>query len=236
MRLLASFAAVAAALASAEILAPADITTMQETFDHIFTGIDNMVVNINKFKAEDAAGVQAIIGDSNIITKAINDGTAKIKKSQAMALPDLLAILGPVMVMENKVGEVVDALSARKADLEKVGASKAVLQELVAEKAAADGLVAAILANLPMSSVVGVVAKPIAAMITNRLDKGVKEWGGTSAPAAAAPPRAKGTGGRGGLLGGLVEGLLGGKGPAVPPMEFTERFLQELKKESETRG
>jgi len=235
MRLSFAVAAFAATLATADVLVAADLTTMQETFDHLFTGMDFLVAKVVNFNPDDKAAIEGIVSDANMIERAILDGTAKMKKSQTMTLPDLLNILGPVMVMENKVGEIVDTLSTRKADLKKAGAEKQVLDALVKEKIAADGLVTAILANLPMASVVGTVARPIAAMITDRLDKGIIEWGGTpgqkSADAAAAAPKPKGSGWGStfGLKGFSVE-------HAVSPVEFTQRFMQELKNEAEARG
>jgi hypothetical protein len=185
-----------------ESLVSQDMTTMQETFDRIFTGIDNMLVDVNGFKG-DEAGIATIIADSNVIEKFITEGTQKVKKSPSMTIPDILTILGPVMVMQDKVGEIVTTLSKKKVELEKAGAAPKILDALRREKAAADGLVSVIISSLPMSSVVGIVANPIAKTITDRLEAGIKEWGGSSSTASKGNPRPKGKGSGGPSVMGL---------------------------------
>jgi len=174
---LAASAAIASPIQDAtyEFQAHQDMISMMETFDHVFTGIDTLVVDTNAF-AGDKAGVDKIMVDANVVQKAIQAGTAKIKASKAMSIADLINILGPVTVMENKVGEIVDTLAKKKPELEKAGASAQILDALQREKVAADDLVKAITANLPMPSLTGTVAGPIAATITNQLIRGIKQW------------------------------------------------------------
>jgi hypothetical protein len=186
---LATFAALTVPL-NAETLAALDMISMSETFDHIFTGIDNMISDVQKYTGG-AAGVATIVSDSDAIAGFIKTGTAKIKSTPSMGIPDLVTILGPVTVMESKVGEVVESLSKKKTLLESAGASKTILDELTKQKFAADGLVAAILAGLPMSALVSPIAGPIAKTITDRLDKGIVEWGGRAGQKA---PKAAGKG------------------------------------------
>jgi hypothetical protein len=179
-----------------------DMQSMQAIFDQIFTGIDKTVLDIKAYNG-DAAGLAAIVTDTNGIQASLNAGAATMKKSAAMSLPDILNILGPVSVMENKVGEVVDTLSKRKADFEKAGASATILEQLTKLKIAADVLVPSITGNLPMQAIVGPFAGPIAKTITDRLNKGYVEWGGQPIAAAApkgqtAPKAAKGKGAKGG--------------------------------------
>jgi hypothetical protein len=195
---LATFAALALPL-NAEILSTLDMISMSETFDHIFTGIDKMISDVESYKGG-AAGVAIIVADSAAIQRSIESGTAKIRRTPAMGIPDLLTILGPVQVMQSKVGEIVDSLSKKKPELEKAGAAKTILDELTKEKFAADGLVSAIIAGLPLATIVGPVAGPIAKTITDRLDKGIVEWGGRAGQTAkgSAPksaPKGKGWGG-----------------------------------------
>jgi len=119
-----------------------------------------------------------IVSDANNVEKAIKAGAAKMSSSKQMTIPDLLNILGPVTVMESRVGEIIDTLSKQKTSIEKVGGGPKILAALQAEKAAADTLVSAIVKNLPLSALVGPIAGPIAATITNQLVRGIKEWGG----------------------------------------------------------
>lgn len=70
----------------------------------------------------------------------------------------------------------MDALGKQKVAITKAGGKDKIKVALQAEKDAADGLVASIKANLPLQSVTGPVAGPIAATITNELIRGVKEW------------------------------------------------------------
>jgi hypothetical protein len=191
--LLAGLASVAFA-AQAETQAALDLQAMAASFDKIFAGIDSIVVKVTDFK--DASAMSGIVSDFALIDSALTDGAAGIKKSKSMAIPELLNIFGPVFVMQSKVTEVISVLSSRKAMLEGAGAKETILSELQKTKQAADGLVDAIKANLPLPSITGIVAGPIAATITDVLTKGIKEWGGeplakagTTPPKQAAPPK-----------------------------------------------
>jgi hypothetical protein len=193
--LIASLVSVAFA-AEAETMRAADLQSMAASFDHIFTGIDTILGNVQKFTAP--SGLPDIVTNFAAIDKAITEGAALIKKSKGMSIPDLLNILGPVFVMQDKVAEVVQTLSSKKAVFEGAGAKDTIVSELIKTKAAADGLVSAITGNLPLPSITGLVAGPIAATITDVLAKGIKEWGGevpgkaAAAPKSAAPPKATG--------------------------------------------
>lgn len=153
-------------------LAMIDLT---ETFDHIFTALDTMTININGFKG-DAAGVDLILSDAAVVQKAIAKGAAQIKASPSMTIPDIINILGPVTVMQSQVGGIVDTLSKQKVAITTAGGKDKIRAALQAEKDAADGLVTSIKANLPLPALTGPVAGPIAATITNELIRGIKEW------------------------------------------------------------
>jgi hypothetical protein len=148
---------------------------MTETFDHIFTALDSMTVDINAFKG-DMAGVDLIVADAQVAQKAISKGAAQIKASPSMTIPDIINILGPVTVMQSRVAEIVDTLSKQKVAITKAGGKDKIKAALQAEKDAADGLVTSIKGNLPMPALTGPVAGPIAATITNELVRGLKEW------------------------------------------------------------
>jgi hypothetical protein len=177
--LIAGFAAIALAAPAqqmtSEYLGHLAMIDMTETFDHIFTALDGMVADINAFKG-DMAGVDLIVADAAIVQKAITKGAAQIKASPAMTIPDIVNILGPVTVMQSRVGEIVDTLSKQKVSITKAGGKNKIKAALQGEKDAADGLVNSIKANLPLPAITGPVAGPIAATITNELVRGLKEW------------------------------------------------------------
>jgi hypothetical protein len=182
----------AAFAAEAETQASLDLQAMAASFDKIFAGIDSIVQTVNNFK--DASTTQEMVLNFAAINQALTEGAAGIKKSKSMSIPELLNIFGPVGVMQDKVSGVVSILSSKKAMLEGAGAKATVVSELQKTKQAADGLVDAIKANLPLPSLTGIVAGPIAATITDVLAKGIKEWGGEplakgTAPKAAAQPK-----------------------------------------------
>ena len=169
---------------SSSPLTPFDLPTVTGTFDKIQSSIDKMVSDINAFTG-DKASMTGIVADSADIQKVIEEGVTKIKASPAMGLMDAIGILAPVTTLGNKVDEIVNALASKKTDLEKINATPAVLSELRKQRLVADKLSAAILANLPMPALLGSIAKPIAKQITDKLDAGIKQWGGEP-PAAAA--------------------------------------------------
>jgi hypothetical protein len=194
----------------AGFLAPMDMPTVQSTFDKITAGINKMVASVNAFDG-DAAKLDPILADAAAIAKDVSDGARTIKGSPAMGIADVLGILGPTMSMQQKVQEIVNALNAKKAEIEKAGAVPRVVEELTKQRLAADELSASILGNLPFSSFLAPIAGPIAAGITAALDQGIVGFGGTpppqptagaAAPAAAPAPKAsapaKGKGGKGG--------------------------------------
>ncbi|KAF2428040.1 hypothetical protein EJ08DRAFT_651130 [Tothia fuscella] len=172
-----------------------DLQAMAASFDKIFIGIDSILLVVNK--VADKAGVDEIVSGFAVIDKAIAEGAASIKKSAGMSIAELLNILGPVGVMQDKVAEVVKTLSSKKTALEGLGAKETIVTELQKTKTTADDLVNAIKGNLPLSAITGPFAGPIAATITDELVKGIREWGGEvagPAPKAAAQPRpAKGS-------------------------------------------
>jgi hypothetical protein len=169
--------------------APNDMIAMQQIFDKIFTAVEKTTEHVRAFTGEPAQ-LQTFVADSAAIQAILNEGTARMKKSVGMGIPDILTILGPVGVMESEVAEVVDALKRKKAEIEKISASKTVIEELTKLRVAADNLISAIIGNLPLSSVVGIVAGPIAKQITNRLDGGIKAFGGEIPAGPPPPPKA----------------------------------------------
>jgi len=177
--LIAGFAALALAAPiqqmTSEYLGHLAMIDMTETFDHIFTGLDGMNVDIVNFKG-DAAGIDLIVADAAHVQKAIAKGAAQIKASPSMTIPDIINILGPVTVMQSQVGGIVDQLSKQKVAITKAGGKEKIKAALQSEKDAADGLVNSIKANLPLPALTGPVAGPIAATITNELVRGIKEW------------------------------------------------------------
>jgi len=152
-----------------------DMQSMQEAFDNIFTGIDNMVMALNSFKG-DPAGVARIVADNDAIRNAISVGTTKIKASPSMAILDILHIGGPLFVMENKISELMESLHSRKALLNKADAEKTILEELQKDKTALDIFFDVVTNNLPIPGLIGTISGPIWKLITNKLDVGIKEW------------------------------------------------------------
>jgi hypothetical protein len=154
-----------------------DMQAMQEAFDHIFTGIDNMVISLNSFNGG-PSGVAKIVADSSALRNAISLGTTKVKASPGMAIVDMIHIGGPLFVMESKISELIESLRSRKAELDKAGAGGTILGELQKDKTAVDALTNAVNKNLPLQGFIGIIANPIGKIITNKLDVGIKEWGG----------------------------------------------------------
>jgi Hydrophobic surface binding protein A len=154
-----------------------DMQAMQEAFDHIFTGIDNMVISLNSFNGG-PAGIAKIVADNTALRNAISLGATKVKASPGMAIVDIIHIGGPLFVMENKISELVESLRSRKAELDKAGAGGTILGELQKDKTAMDALTNAVNKNLPLQGIIDIIANPIGKIITNKLDVGIKEWGG----------------------------------------------------------
>ncbi|KAF2664917.1 hypothetical protein BT63DRAFT_79601 [Microthyrium microscopicum] len=217
------------ALTNAAALAPMDMTTMQVVFDHIFTGLDKLTEDTRSYTGG-ADGVKKIVSDANAVQATVMDGINKVKASKGMYIVDIATILGPVGVMESQVHEAVDIIKSKKKELQAANADKDILGLLTQLRSSAGGLVDVILAGLPLSSIVGLVARPIANTILTRIDEGIKEWGGTpgaaanppvgsapkataaAAPKAAATPKASGTAA---APKGILGGLFGGKGSAA---------------------
>jgi hypothetical protein len=217
-----------AAPAQQDLQAAQDLQGMAKAFDLVFSGIDVLNAEVEKFSGP--ADTAKIVAANDKIATALTASANELVKSATIAVPDLLNIFGPVFVMENRVGEVVDTLGKNKDKLKAGNAP--VVEMLTKDRLAADTLVKAVVSNLPLQFVTSSIAGPIAALITTRLDKGITEWGGAppaanSGPAPAADPNASS-----GLLGGLTSGigsLLGGlkgspakgssapKGTAAPP-------------------
>jgi hypothetical protein len=154
-----------------------DMQAMQEAFDHIFTGIDNMVTSLNSFNGS-SAGVAKIVADNAALRTAINLGTTKVEASPGMAITDVIHIGGPLFVMENKLSELIESLRSRKVELDRAGAGGTILVELQKDKAAMDALTNAVNKNLPLQGLIGIIANPIGKIVTNKLNVGIKEWGG----------------------------------------------------------
>jgi len=177
-----SFIRLAACLAlvlpiTAATLRTRDIQALSEAFDHVFTGIDRMIVSLNEFKGDDASFARIIASNSELRT-IVNTGTAKVKSSPSMPLQDVIHIGGPLFVMENKIGDLMEALRAQKAVIDKMGAGPKILKELQDDKVAVDLLTATINANLPMPGLLKIVADPIGKLVTKKIDAGITEWGG----------------------------------------------------------
>src|ERR1700761_9605655 len=94
--------AASAVSAAPSVLAPADMPTIQSSFDKIIVGIDKMVGLVNAFDG-DKSKVPIFLAASSAIEKEVSDGAAAIKKSPAMAFADVLNILGPTTLMQTKV-------------------------------------------------------------------------------------------------------------------------------------
>jgi hypothetical protein len=180
MKFVSPFVAIVGSLAftNAATMAPQDMISMQQTFDKLFIGIDKTLVDVRSFNG-DPSGVAKIVSDISELQKITVDGADRMRKSAAMGIPDVLTILGPVGVMENMFGEVINALSKKKVDFIKVGANKQILDAVTNLKTAAEGLGKAVVAGLPLSAITGIIGTPIANLVTAPLDAGVKEWSAT---------------------------------------------------------
>jgi len=157
-------------------MAPLDLVSVTDTFNAIQAGIDKMVANVKAYTGGSAAQVAAIQSDSDNVLKIIRDGTDKVAKSPAMGIADAIGILGPVGTLSSKVDEIINALASKKEVLTKNNLASVVLKDLQDQKNAAEKLVTAILNNLPLPSLLGAIAAPIAKQITDKLDAGAKSW------------------------------------------------------------
>jgi hypothetical protein len=156
-------------------MAPLDLVSVTDTFNAIQAGIDKMVANVKAYTGG-SAQVAAIQSDSDNVLKIIRDGTDKVAKSPAMGIADAIGILGPVGTLSSKVDEIINALASKKEVLTKNNLASVVLKDLQDQKNAAEKLVTAILNNLPLPSLLGAIAAPIAKQITDKLDAGAKSW------------------------------------------------------------
>jgi len=157
-------------------MAPLDLVSVTDTFNAIQAGIDKMVANVKAYTGDSAAQVAAIQSESDNVLKIIRDGTDKVAKSPAMGIADAIGILGPVGTLSSKVDEIINALASKKEVLTKNNLASVVLKDLQDQKNAAEKLVTAILNNLPLPSLLGIIAAPIAKQITDKLDAGAKSW------------------------------------------------------------
>jgi hypothetical protein len=152
-----------------------DLPAVTETFNNIQNGIDKMAQDVRAYKG-DPQQLAVIQSDSDALAQIIDQGTAKIKASPAMGLMDAINILGPVGTLSSKVDDIITALASNKDTFAKMNVNSVVIQDLKQQKAAADKLVTAILANLPIPGLLGIIAGPIAKQITDKLDGGIKQW------------------------------------------------------------
>ena len=152
-----------------------DLATVQQVFNSIMATIDKMVGVVEKFDGSPDQLV-AVQTASEEILKIMDEGTQKIKSSPTMGLMDAINIITPTGTLGGKVDGVIQALGSKKAEFDKLNVSAVVLEQLKAQRASAENLSAAILANLPMPSLLGAIAGPIAKQITNKLDDGIKQW------------------------------------------------------------
>lgn len=175
---LASVAVAAPAMTAAQKAQSAqDLATVQAVFNDVQAGIDVMVQAVKTYTGEPAALASIQSGSDNLM-KIINDGAKKVAASTAMGLADAIGVLGPVSTLGSKVDEIVLALAEKKETFTKLSLQQVVIDDLKAQKGAADELVKAILANLPMPGLLGIIAGPIAKGITDKIDNGIKQWGG----------------------------------------------------------
>ncbi|KAF2665596.1 hypothetical protein BT63DRAFT_69495 [Microthyrium microscopicum] len=160
------------------LMVPADMPTIQENVDKVLSGIDKIIGDIKAYSPE-KKDLTALLADSAAILSALADGTTKIKASPALGVADVLSILTPVGSLDTKVADVASALKDKKADFEKGGQIKDVLDQLQKQYAATIPFSKAITGSLPLPSVLGIIADPIAKGITDKLAGAVTDFGGT---------------------------------------------------------
>jgi len=223
----AGVSAVPMAASNSKSLAHRDLPTVQAAFDKVGAAIDKLIEAVNAFDG-DANKLAVLLESSEAISKMNTEGAGVVQSSPAMGIMDALAIISPTMVIQGKVNGVMKAFRDKKDVLEKAGVKEVVVEQMIKQRHAADDLAGAILGNLPLPSLIGPIAGPIAATITDALNAGITEWGGTPPPApakgaapsspsgggGAAPPAADPLAGLAGLggLGGGSGGGLGGLG------------------------
>jgi Hydrophobic surface binding protein A len=175
-----------------------DLPAVQAVFNSVSASIDKMISQVKEFDG-DTAKMEPILAASTEIMNGLKEGTQKIASSPAMGIADALGILTPVGAMASKVDEIVTALSAKKDVFEKANIVSVVVQQLQDQRQAADKLAKAITNNLPLPTIIGPLAAPIAKQFTDKLESGIKAFGAeptelTGSPpaqAAAAPKTAK---------------------------------------------
>jgi len=197
------YAGLTASAVSANPLGKRDLPTVQAAFDKVGIAIDKLIGLVQGFDG-DLDKLPNLLETSESITKMNLEGAGLVKASPAMGITDALTIVNPTLIIQEKVNKVMGAFLEKKEPLEKAGVKDVVMDQMIAQRKAADELAAAILGNLPMPALLGVIAKPIAKTITDALDTGIRNWGGTppppadgSAPSAKAPKAPKaGKGGK----------------------------------------
>jgi hypothetical protein len=152
-----------------------DLQSVTDTFTAIQGAIDKMVEAVKGYNGDPAA-LAAIQTGSDDIKKIMDEGAVKIAASPAMGLMDAINILGPTGTLSSKVDDIVIALASKKEDFIKANLGDIVINDLKGQKDSSDQLVKAILANLPMPGLLGVIAGPIAGQITTKLDNAIKAW------------------------------------------------------------
>jgi hypothetical protein len=160
-----------------------DLPTIQAVFGQVKEQIAKMVTNVNAFDGT-GAKVTAFASDSKVIEDIIAEGEQRIAKSKAMGLMDAVSLLGDVGGMASSVETITAALSTKRPDIDKASGGSTVLNNLKSQRDAAKKLTEAIKKNLPMASLLGALADPIAKQVTDVLDKAITEWSSPAAPAA----------------------------------------------------
>jgi hypothetical protein len=172
-----------AAASGSSSLVKRDLPAVTASFDNVSKALDKLIDAVTGFDG-DLDKLPVLLETSESITKMNLEGAAKVKASPTMGIMDALNIINPTLGIQEKVNKVMGAFMEKKDLLEKAGVKDVVLDQMIAQRKAADELAGAITGNLPMPGLLGAIAKPIAKTITDALDVGIKNWGGTPPPPA----------------------------------------------------
>jgi hydrophobic surface binding protein A len=197
------------------IYATQDFPTLTKAFDAIIGKIDTMKGLVDAFDGDEKK-MAPMVEAADSLSKELQAQTQNLKKSPAMGIADVLTILDPVGKMQGKVEEIVSALTSKKEVFDKSNTTPVVVQQLQQQRQDANALAKAITGNLPLASIIGPIAAPIAKQFTDRLEAGIKSFGAEPEPLkdvpASAPSGGKSPGGAAPKSGGKGKG---GKGPAL---------------------
>lgn len=136
--------------------------------------------------ASDPSTLQGVLTASTNAQNSIQSATTSISGTTALSLTDALTLQQSATGLSTSVNTTVNALIAKKAVFDQVGASSVVGQQLQAQKTGAASLGTAIVSKVP--AIGQTIAQQSIGQINTALDKAIAVYGSSNSTAAPAAP------------------------------------------------